>query len=201
MAHVADTTGTSKVEMRSFLSNMLADRRISPEQYVHLMETDNIGDDINKMNGLVGTHKALGTWQRASAIRDPNGSARSLDDVLRTLSSDSPERASSSTRRADTDYDGDAVRNRASYSAAANAPMKVGTAIVASYPHLASAVDAMNNTDGKPGTENEGSRTPEGRAKIMRAEIAKLPKEQRGCNHATFSPLNYGYKGKTRNGG
>ncbi|WP_225198010.1 hypothetical protein [Gluconobacter oxydans] len=64
------------------------------------------------------------------------------------------------------------------------------------------AVTAMNHTTGKPGTDNEGSRTPAGRQAILQAEVTKLPKEQRADAAVTLSRLvPFGYKGKTPTGG
>ena len=167
--------GITRTGIMSYLSNRLADGRLSPDQYHYLTSTDNIGSNMGQMQQEMGALKHAGLWDKLSAFRDPDAPAALNASIQGTGSPD-------------VDATGQPIRNRMSYQATIDREADTARQIITAKPHLFGAVAAMRE-----------AKTPEARTAIMRQEISKLPLSAQREALISLSPLSvFGYKGNAR---
>lgn len=186
----------SKTSIMSYLSNRLADKRITPEEYNYLISHDDIGENMPVLQREIGGMAHAGLWPVMSAFRDPKAPetlslvTSSVNMALGKLAEAKRDRmqSGSGAQAGLMDFDGKPVRNALSYQAAIQRERDQAVRILAAHPDLGRPVAAIRE-----------QKTPDNRNRAMLEEIMKLPEEKRLSALLALSPLTvFGYKGEKK---
>lgn len=148
--------------IKSYLSNQVADGKLSMADFRKLMQTDNIGADINKLKNRIDTLKQVGAWGRESAIRDPDAATVSSEALGLSLGGSTKEaKGGKETPKSH-------IRNPISYAANVRSAQRLADSIAQAHPDLAESAHTIQNSG------DERSKTQEGRVDVMEEQLERI---------------------------